>query len=162
MLVPFQNLPDHARVWVFPILENIDSEKAISLEKDLNDFVNEWTSHNMALQGSAKVLDDKLAIISVDESNHGASGCSIDKLMRFIQNLEGEYQINLLNKTMILVKKDKELKALALNEIKLALASGYLKPTDHYYDILVDNIGKLKSELLKQLDEGWISKRLMN
>jgi len=162
MYIPFESLPDSARVWIFPITSDISIQKAAELEKDLKSFVNEWTSHNTSLKASAAIFENKFAVISVDESDYGASGCSIDKLMRFIQNAEGEHQISLLFKHKIFVKTGTQVKGLTINEIKVKLADGTLDTNHLYFDHLIDTKKKLRYEWLKPLREGWLAKKILN
>ena len=162
MYIPIETLPYYSRLWIFPITSDISSQIATALENDLKSFVNEWTSHNASLKASAAVFENKFAVISVDESAYGASGCSIDKLMRFIQNAEGEHGISLLFKNKIFVKKGNEVMGLSIQEIKSELAAGTLNINHLYFDHLIDTKEKLRFEWLKPLSQGWLAKEILN
>lgn len=162
MYVPFDTLADHARIWIFPISNSISIDQARALESDAKLFVQEWTSHNHALLASAAVMENQFLIISVDESAYGASGCSIDKLMRFIQNMEGEHSISLLFKHKIFIHKGDMLKPMTIQEIKKEIETGDLEYNHYYYDTMIDTKSKLKSEWMKSLDKGWLAKKIMN
>lgn len=161
MYIPFDSLPDTARVWIFPITDDISVQKTAKLEQDLKSFVNEWTSHNTALKASVAIFENKFAVISVDESASGASGCSIDKLMRFIQIAEGKHEISLLFKHKIFIKTGTQVKGLTINEIKSELAEGNLDINHLYFDHLIDTKAKLRYEWLKPLHQGWLAKKIL-
>lgn len=162
MYIPFELLPDTARIWIFPISNEITTQKIKAFENDLKSFINEWTSHNTSLKASAALFENQFAVISVDESSHGASGCSIDKLMRFIQNAEGEHDISLLFKQKVFVKTGDKIKGLTINEIKSALADGTLNTNHLYFDHLIDTKEKLRYDWLKPLNQGWLAKKILN
>ena len=101
MWIDFNQLPDDARIWMFSIVGDVSEDTLIQMKKELKVFISEWTSHSATLEASAEWWQDNYLIISLDESKYGASGCSIDKLLRFIQKLEADYKISLLVKTKI-------------------------------------------------------------
>jgi hypothetical protein len=162
MFVPFESLPGESRIWIFPSQEPLDQSKITTLQQASRDFVNQWTSHDRSLQGSATWLEDRFLIISVDESNHGASGCSIDKLMRFIQQLENTLGSSLLWKHKIFIKQDHQLIAKTIPEIKELIQRKELELSDQYYDVLIDTKDKLRTEWKKDIGSGWLAKRVMN
>jgi hypothetical protein len=68
------------------------------------DFINQWTRHGDDLKGSFTFKYKQFLVLAVDESFNNVSGCSIDSSVRFVQALEKEFQLDLMNKMNITFK----------------------------------------------------------
>lgn len=86
--VPFDSLPDSARVWVFGTERPLTGDDAQRLTSAADDFLARWAAHGTPLHASRDWRDDRFLTIAVDQSRAGASGCSIDGLFRTLQGLE--------------------------------------------------------------------------
>ena len=91
MLVDFDTLNNESRVWVYQSNRTISKEETSEIELKIKGFLISWTAHGNDLEAS-------FIIISLNESSAKATGCSIDSSVRFIQGLEEQYNINLLDK----------------------------------------------------------------
>ena len=83
MLVSFDKLPLSSRVWIYSSNRKFVQKEIISLRKDLEDFLSNWTSHNQNLETSFELRYDRFIIIAVNQEINNASGCSIDNCFRF-------------------------------------------------------------------------------
>jgi len=79
-----------SRVWVYVANRRLNDAEAGFVQDQLNAFVVQWTAHNQALQAAAEVYDHQALILMVDETQAGASGCSIDKSVHFLEALGRE------------------------------------------------------------------------
>ena len=91
-------LPDHSRIWIYQADRKLlaDEEKII-LTKG-NEFTSAWAAHGHELMAGLYVMLDHFIVVVLDEQVESASGCSIDKLMRFIVELQKELGINFTNR----------------------------------------------------------------
>lgn len=78
--------PD-SRVWVYTSSRPLTEEEAAMAQKKLDAFCRQWTAHNQALKATGEVIENQLLILMVDETQAGASGCSIDKSVHFLEQL---------------------------------------------------------------------------
>lgn len=81
--------PD-SRVWVYTSNRPLTAEESAFAQKNLDAFCQQWTAHNQALLAKAEVFENQLVILMVDETRAGASGCSIDKSVHFLEQLGAE------------------------------------------------------------------------
>jgi hypothetical protein len=95
-LVPFDTLPDDARVWVFGSDAPVAPERTAPLLDAVDGFLSQWNAHGNPLTSARAWADDHFLIIGVDQSTAGASGCSIDGLFRTLRALESEIGASLL------------------------------------------------------------------
>lgn len=78
--------PD-SRVWVYTADRKLTDAESLFAQKNLDTFCQQWTAHNQALLAKAEVFENQFVILMVDESQAGASGCSIDKSVHFLEQL---------------------------------------------------------------------------
>ena len=95
-LVPFDSLPDDARVWVFAADRPVTGSAAERLLGEVDAFLARWQAHGSPLTCAREWRDDRFLAIGVDQSTAGASGCSIDGMFRVLQGLERQIGASLV------------------------------------------------------------------
>ena len=87
-LVPFADLPDDARCWVFAAAAPLDEVDTPRLLGAVDGFLLTWQAHGAPLTCGREFRDEHFLVIGVDERAADASGCSIDGLFRILQGME--------------------------------------------------------------------------
>ncbi len=98
MLVSFDSLPDHARIWIYPSNRKLSEDEVKLVKERTTDFLSQWTAHGADLMASFEVPYDRFLVIGLNQAQAAASGCSIDASVRFIQSLQEELGVDLLDK----------------------------------------------------------------
>ena len=96
MLVPFENLPEESRIWIYQSNRKFSDAEFSEIETDLQSFLNEWAAHGTSLESSYLLKYNRFIIIAVNQEVQAATGCSIDSSVEFIQNLEKKYNVDLV------------------------------------------------------------------
>ncbi len=104
MLKPFNEMPDHARVWVYVSSREFTPEEQFRIEENLKQFVSGWETHGQPMSGSYEITSKKVILLTADEKFLAASGCSIDKQVHLIKKIEEELNITLLDKQWVYVQ----------------------------------------------------------
>ncbi len=94
--VPFNSLPDDARVWVFGAADELPASASERLLGAVDEFLAQWHAHGSPLLCGREWREARFLAIGVDQSTAGASGCSIDGLFRTFASLEPELGTSLL------------------------------------------------------------------
>src|ERR1700749_4938909 len=89
---------ENSRGWGYQSNRELKPVETEAIQQQLNNFATGWTAHNNQLKAKAEVRYNRFLILIVDESQAGASGCSIDKSVHFMQHLEREFNINLFDR----------------------------------------------------------------
>ncbi|MBB4119264.1 hypothetical protein GGR32_001560 [Mesonia hippocampi] len=105
MLVPFQELPEEARIWIYQANRSFTADELIELEQELTQFLTQWAAHGASLKAGFEIKYKRFIIIGLDQEVTIASGCSIDAQVHFIQSLEKKYQVDLLDKMNVSFKQ---------------------------------------------------------
>src|SRR5476649_3050231 len=89
---------ENSRVWVYQSDKKLSDQEVQQIQAQLDSFTTGWTAHNSQLKAKAEIRYNRFLILVVDESQAGASGCSIDKSVHFMKELEQQFNINLFDR----------------------------------------------------------------
>ena len=103
----FQNLHPHSKIWLYISSVSIDSLTKKNISSLFKDFVVDWKSHGQAVNGQLKFIKDNLLVVGADYFPDGMCGRAVDAQVRFINLINEEFNLDLLNRTNIaLVQQD--------------------------------------------------------
>ncbi|PHS62846.1 MAG: ABC transporter ATPase [Flavobacterium sp.] len=94
----FKDLPDNSRVWIYQSNRKFTEEEVATIKEKVVGFLKEWTAHGQDLEAGYEIKYNRFIVIGLNQENASASGCSIDASVYFIQKLEKEFGIDLLDK----------------------------------------------------------------
>lgn len=157
MLIPFDKMPDYARVWVYQANKNLSEAEVNYIQQNLENQVNQWAAHGAALVGSVQVLHNRFVIVAVDEMHNQASGCSIDASTRWLKDLGAEMNIDFFDRSIAFVDDD-EIKTVEMLKIKPFVAEGILTPDTLIFNNLVPNIGEFKNAWQVSATHSWMKR----
>lgn len=83
-------MPLHSRVWIYQSAREFSENEMIQLKTKAESFIAEWTSHGKTMSACIEIFHNRFIIVCVDEKTTSASGCGIDKSVKFIQQLESD------------------------------------------------------------------------
>ncbi len=157
MYLPFDQLPDSSRVWVYVSSRKFTGEEQALIQTSLKDFCEEWATHGQGMPTSFTILHEQLLVLAVDESQLGASGCSIDSSVRALRNLEQHLGVNLVDQGKLTLRNQAgQLRVLPALGIKSRISSGEITPDLEVIQPLIPTKAAL-SELWLPLSKSWLS-----
>jgi hypothetical protein len=118
MFTEYKNLPDNSRVWIYQSDREFTAQEIDFISDKAKAFIESWTRHGDNLKGSFVIKYNQFLVLAVDESFNNVSGCSIDSSVRFVQELEKELQIDLMNKMNITFKDDNHINLVKLSDFQ--------------------------------------------
>jgi hypothetical protein len=147
------------RVWIYIIGKELNENELQQLQQAGVDFVKGWTAHEQKLSGSFEIFAKRIIVVKVDEEVYGASGCSIDKLTRFIKEMENRFSVELMNRLLVAVKEN-GVSVYPSSKIKDLLAEGKISENTIVYNTSASNSEEL-AQWEKPLKETWLKKFLV-
>ncbi len=148
------------KVWAYSISKPLSESEKKQLLEDANAFSSAWTAHENKLSAQCSIVEDCVLLVQVDEAVYGASGCSIDKLQRFIKSAEQKFNLELLNRLLVPVEISGEFKILKSSEIKTLLESKILSPESRVLNMAISTEDELKN-WKQPLKNTWLSKYIL-
>lgn len=158
MLVDFNTLPETSRVWIYQANRSFTEIEIEDIKSKLDVFIENWTAHGSDLQSGYEIKYKRFIIIALNQNLNAATGCSIDASVRFIQQLEKEYNVDLMDKMNVSYKQGEFIAYKPLNEFKqMAKQRAVSKNT-----IVFNNLVANKAEYLENWEvpasESWHSR----
>jgi hypothetical protein len=157
MYIPFEQMPGHARVWVYQSVKPLDAAPA-ALTESLEQFARNWESHGIPLRASFRVLHDHFIVLAVDETAKDASGCSIDKSVHFMQGLEQRFGLNLFDRSQQAFLVNDQVQFVEVKNLKAQVQAGAIGPETPTFNTLVATVGQLQTEWLVPVAKGWLAR----
>lgn len=155
------SMSDDSRVWVYQANRILTAEEVAFIISKASVFTASWASHGSKLTARCNVLYNLFIVFVVDESLHEASGCSIDKSVNFIKELQQELGVDFFNPTLLAIQSEAhqpELVPLALVKDKLATLS--LGNKTLLFNNLVSDLGAFKTSWLVPAESSWVARFL--
>ncbi|WP_448519488.1 hypothetical protein [Rhodoflexus sp.] len=152
-------LPDHARVWIYGANRPFTAQEEAAVSKWLSDFISGWNSHGNSLTATAQVLSHQIIVFAVDEAVQPPSGCSIDKSVALLREIEKRLQVVLLDGGRVFYKKDDDtIAVLSLPELRKAVAERHLHPETPVLNMQAGNIREIKERLFIPAAQSWMAR----
>lgn len=139
MYVPFSKLPDSARIWIYQANRPFTDTELPVIEKRTAAFLTQWTAHQQALEAGFELPYNRFVVIGLNQNTVSASGCSIDASVRFIQSLEQDFSVTLLDKMNVTYRNGEYIAHKPLADFRLMAKNRSVSPNTIVFNNLVDN-----------------------
>ena len=155
MITSYDTLPDTSRVWIYQSNRPFTTEEAADLQNFIDKFVAQWTTHNEPLTAYGELLHQQFVVLMVDESNLGASGCSIDSSVHFIKAIEKQYGVNMFDRMNFTYKQGDQIKTAPRAILEELYQKGEINDDTLVFDNLVKNKGEFEARWIVPLKDSW-------
>jgi len=146
-----------ARVWIYQANRPLDKAQLSEISAILEDFTTSWTAHNQALKAFFEIKYDRFIVLIVDETQAGASGCSIDKSVHLIQELEKKFNINLLDRFNIAYKAGDLVESVDRSGFEGLIKSGVVNASTPVFNNMVSNYRDYQNKWETTVANSWHS-----
>ena len=160
MFVPFDKMSDHSRIWVYQCNRELLENEISEIKKLAQKFVNEWTAHQQTLHASFELFYGIFLVLAVDENHNDASGCSIDKSVHFIRQVETQFNISLLDRFNIAFRRNEKVEVKSLGDFLKMSKDEKLNDSFPIFNNLLTTKADLRTKWEIPLNETWVKMRL--
>tara|TARA_B100000965_G_scaffold193028_1_gene161170 strand:- start:43 stop:525 length:483 start_codon:yes stop_codon:yes gene_type:complete len=160
MYVSFNLLPSNAKVWIYQSDSNLSSTDVELIEKEVKFFLNNWSTHNKEIESSYEIRYNRFLIIGLNENINSASGCSIDKSVNFIKNLQSILKVNFLNRLDVAYKIGNEINSISLLEFQNMIRENKLSKDSIVYNNMIDTKKSYLNSWETTIENSWHKKFL--
>jgi len=161
MFIPFDSMPNRARVWVYPCSRALSEAEVNDITAKLESFVKDWLSHQRMVEGSGTVLNHRFIVLTADESNVDVSGCSIDSSVKFIKELERTFGLQCFERThLYFLNEGGTVDTVDFRDIKEAWENGTIHEGTLIFNLQATSIEDLKGNWMKPITNSLYSRFL--
>jgi len=155
-IVPFDSLPDDARVWVFGADRPLDAAEATRLLGVVDAHLARWAAHGTPLASARDWRDDRFLTIAVDQRTTGASGCSIDALFHQLQQLERALAVSIVGGGRIFWRDTTgAVQSTDRPTFSDLAADGTVTPATAVFDPTVTTLGTWRTAFERRASDSW-------
>ena len=158
MYVPFDDLPEDSRIWIYQSNRKFSDEEFSAIELDLQDFLKDWAAHGTSLESSYLLKYNRFIIIAVNQEVQAATGCSIDSSVEFIQSLERKYEVDLLDKMNVTFKQGEHIAHKPLIDFKKMVNDKSVTANTIVFNNLVNSIQEFNESWEVLAEDSWHSR----
>jgi hypothetical protein len=142
----FEALPSHARMWIFAAERSLTSRERDYLLQTVDAFLDQWRAHGHPLTSARDLRYDRFLFIGVDEAAEGASGCSVDALLRDIKRLEQTLQLSLIDHSPVLYRDGEAIVRLPRDEFAERVRTGAVTPDTVVFNNTLTRVEDLQND----------------
>ena len=158
MLVDFNSLPEESRVWIYQANRSFSEEELSEIQSKLDTFIENWTAHGSDLQSGYTIKYKRFIVIGLNQNLNKATGCSIDASVNFIQQLEKEYNVDLMDKMNVSYKQGEYVAYKSLADFRKMAKDRAVSKSTIVFNNLVNNIAEFKEHWEVPASESWHSR----
>ena len=154
-------LDNSSRVWIYASSEEFSYDELDEARPEIYHFLDQWTSHNRNLISYGNIFHRRFLAFFVDESFSGASGCSIDKSVHFIEYLGQKFNKDFFNRMNLQFLIDEEVFQCHMQHLPAMISEGKINGETLFFDNLVKNKDQFLNAWIKPMKDSWL-KRYLN
>jgi len=155
VLVEFNTLPEESKVWIYQANRSFTEQEIEEIQAKLDEFLENWTAHGSDLESGYLIKYKRFIVIGLNQNLNKASGCSVDASVRFIQELEKEYGVDLLDKMNVSYKQGEFIAYKTLTDFKKMAKEKAVSKNTIVFNNLVTNIAEFNENWEVPASESW-------
>jgi hypothetical protein len=156
----FENFSPESKIWIYQCNRPFTQEEIQSIGIKCNQFTDSWTAHDIKLKASFEIIYNRFIIFCVDENIEGASGCSIDKSVHLIREIEKQNQVFLLNRMQVAYIENDHVSACPLSVFIKLYETGKVNLQTLVFNNTITQLSQLSTDWKQPLKDSWIATHL--
>ena len=157
-IVPFETLPDSARIWVFASDLPLLGATADTLLAAVDQFLADWKAHGVPLRCAREWRDSRFLAIGVDVTAEHASGCSIDGLFHTLQQLERSIGSRLVGGGRVFFRTKSGIETATREEFIGRVRSGDVAHETPVFDTTVTDAANWRTKFEQPAGKSWTAR----
>lgn len=143
--VGFDELPPEARLWIFAAERPLTDPERARVTREVDDFIDRWAAHDVPLTAARDVRYRQFIFVAVDERAAGASGCSVDALVRRMKDLQAELGLELVNHAPVLYREGAGIERVSRERFADLADNGAVSPGTVVFDNTLTRVEQVRA-----------------
>lgn len=157
MFVPFHDLGEDARIWIYQADRSLDEDEISVIDQQGRVFIEQWAAHGQALRASIATFYQHFLVVGVDGHTQLPTGCSIDQSVAFVKSLESSLEVGFFDRTKVSVFENNSVLLKDLQQIKTMIKQGTLAEDTLIFDNLIQTKGAMKDWIIP-ISNSWLGR----
>ena len=160
MIVDFKQLPDDAKLWVFPSSRKFYPQEIEGIKEKIEKFLADWDDQGILIRCSYKLEYDRFIIVAVDDSQNSLSLEAHNLLITFIIELEKTLAIVLMDKMNVCYKQGEFVQYKDLIEFKKMMKAKGVSQKTIVFNNMITNKVDFKYNWEINIMDSWLGRFL--
>jgi hypothetical protein len=149
------NISENSRIWIYQANRVLNPVEEQKIQQKLDDFTSQWQAHGHQLAAHGEIRHHQFIILSVDEQVAGATGCSIDKSVYLMKEIEQEFNLDLFDRFRIAYRDGENVINCSKEEFEELLSRGELNSETIVFNNMVSNRRELNTSWEVAMKDSW-------
>ncbi len=161
-MLSFNEMPNTSKVWIYQADRNFTDTEISEIRKKAVMFLLDWSSHGNLMVATIDVLYNRFVVVLVDEKAATPGGCGIDKSVKFIQQLEKDYLVSLLDRMLVTFRDENGIiRGTKLQEFEQLVEKGALNRDTIVFNNLVGTKEEMSTKWEVPIKKSWHARMLV-
>ena len=160
MIVDFKQLPDDAKLWVFPSSRKFYPQEIEGIKEKIEKFLADWDDQGILIRCSYKLEYDRFIIVAVDDSQNSLSLEAHNLLITFIIEQEKTLAIVLMDKMNVCYKQGEFVQYKDLIEFKKMMKAKGVSQKTIVFNNMITNKVDFKYNWEINIMDSWLGRFL--
>jgi hypothetical protein len=145
-----------SKVWTYVAARPFTDVEQARAQSALDAFTRNWTAHNQELKARAEIVAHQIILLVVDETQAGASGCSIDKSVHFLETLGDDLGVDLFDRMQFgWIDDDGQIRVNSRDQLTKMKESGEISEITPMINTLAATLADLRDRWSIPLHASW-------
>jgi len=151
---------DDSRVWIYQSSRLFTISEALQIEDILHELVKNWKAHGAPVKGYANLFFGQFIILMADENATGVSGCSVDSVVRIIQQIEQKFNVQMFDwQSLAFIVKDK-VQIIPRQQFSYAIENNFITPQTLFFNNVVTNKKEMEENWMIPVEQSWLKTKI--
>jgi hypothetical protein len=160
MHIPFEQLPETSRIWIYQADRSFTSIEENIIYGELLTFTESWLVHGKKMEASFALFHHQFIVVAADESAYSASGCSIDTSVHTIKSLGEKLGVDFFNRSNVAFYFGSRVQLFSLSQLKTLFTSGELNRNSLTFNNLISCKKELTTNWVTEVESTWLKRYL--
>ncbi len=157
MIIPFDEITEDSKLWIFPSSRKFYPQELNDLNKKLVAFLENWNNKNIPLTCAYRLIYDRFIVIAVDTTSLILTIETHNNLTDFIQKLEQEYSILLMDKINVCYKQGDFVQYKDIKDFKQMIKNKGVSPKTTVFNNMITTKEELSDFWEINIMDSWLS-----
>ena len=146
------------RIWIYQANRPLTVDDSAKVLDKLDVFTSQWKAHGRPLAAKAEIRYDRFIILMVDDAIAPPTGCSIDKSVYLLKEIEQETGLDLFDRLQVAYRDPEGIKVVPRDAFEALIAADEVTADTIVFNNLVATYPELESHWEIPLRDSWHAK----
>ncbi len=147
MITDFNSIPETSKIWVFPGSRKFYAQELPEVIAKIEQFLTDWENENMPITAAYQIKYDRFIMITANDTEQQLSLEAQDQLAAFIQSLESNYDLILMDRINVSYKQGEFVQYKTLPDFKKLIKDKGVSQNTTVFNSMI--------HLKEELEYGW-------